>query len=287
MPNFIMIMGISGSGKTTYARSHYPNATLIDSDEVREELFGDATIQTNNTKVFDTMWKRTVTNLKNGNDVVYCATNLSTKRRGSLVSRLRGAVPKTYTNLVIMITPIAICLKNNLSRDRHVPEDVIWRQLKAFQLPLEYEDWDSIYIDAACNAFKESRAYWREKVDNFGSQNNPHHTLTLAEHLESAALIAKTLNYSPSVYFAAKYHDIGKAVTCEFDDNGVAHYYGHENVSAYAVLNCGSDYHIATLVNYHMLPYKSEHEQEIWKERCGETLWNELIQLHNCDEGAH
>lgn len=267
MNNFIMIMGISGSGKTTYARFHYPNATLIDSDEVREELFGDATIQTDNNKVFDTMWKRTVTNLKNGNDVVYCATNLSSKRRGSLVTRIRGAVPKTYTTLVIMTTPSQICFKNNLSRDRHVPEHVIWRQMKSFQLPLPYEGWDTIKTAATCHLFRVEKEWWREKVTNFGSQNNPHHTLTLEEHLDTTAFLAKTLKYPPHVYFAAKYHDVGKTMTCEFDDNGIAHYYGHEGVSAYAVLDCTNDTRIATLVNYHMLPYKNEHERAIWQRR--------------------
>lgn len=89
MQTFTMYIGLSGSGKSTLAENQliYKTTELnrkvayLSSDEIRKELFGDENDQSHNVKVFEEMFKRTRRALIEGEDVIYDATNLSSKRR--------------------------------------------------------------------------------------------------------------------------------------------------------------------------------------------------------------
>ena len=54
---FIMMIGLSASGKSTCAKA-IKEATIISSDEIRKELFGDYKDQKHNHLVFEEMRKR-------------------------------------------------------------------------------------------------------------------------------------------------------------------------------------------------------------------------------------
>ena len=48
MAEFIMYIGISGSGKSTHANQHKDNYVIVSSDGYREKLYGDINDQTHN-----------------------------------------------------------------------------------------------------------------------------------------------------------------------------------------------------------------------------------------------
>ena len=60
-------------------------------------------------------------------------------------------------------------------------------------------------------------------------QKNPHHSKDLFEHI--VEVVSKTKN-DLVTRLAALFHDLGKVKAQTIDDNGIAHYYGHENISA-------------------------------------------------------
>ena len=60
------------------------------------------------------------------------------------------------------------------------------------------------------------------------NQNNPYHYLDLLEHSLTTVKIVDTLPLKLTMLF----HDIGKIVTRENDDNGISHYKGHAHESA-------------------------------------------------------
>lgn len=72
-PIFIMMVGLVGSGKSTYAKqlSDDINAIICNSDAIREELFGNENIQNQNEEVFRVLHKRIKNNLKNGKNTIY------------------------------------------------------------------------------------------------------------------------------------------------------------------------------------------------------------------------
>lgn len=126
MAHVTIMVGIPGSGKTTYAQEHFYNTTLVSSDEIRKELYGDISIQGDPKKVFNIVYKRIEDEIKKGNDVVFDATNTTFYRR-NLVSKFR-IMGAESVNAVYMNTPFYICLernKNRTDRSEPVPREIM------------------------------------------------------------------------------------------------------------------------------------------------------------------
>jgi hypothetical protein len=161
------------------------------------------------------------------------------------------------------------------SRDRKVPMEVVHKQLCQFQCPNYYEGWDSVQIEynstpEACQA--SYRKIWKE-CDI--PHDNPHHSLSVMEHMNKAADIAEDFAWKDDELslvherWVARIHDIGKPRTKSFvDRNGnpseVAHYIGHQNYGAYySLIFDNADFDIslkdsldnACLIQWHMEHY--------------------------------
>jgi predicted kinase len=89
-PIFVMVVGLPGSGKSTYIEKFYSDYCVHSSDAIREELSGDVNNQDINKQVFDTLHKRVKADLAAGKNVVYDATNISWKRRKAFVQELNS-----------------------------------------------------------------------------------------------------------------------------------------------------------------------------------------------------
>lgn len=213
-PTLYMLVGLVASGKSTYAK-HIAcgmDATIFSSDALREEMFGDINYQSNNQKLFQELHRRVKECLTSGKSAIYDATNLNSKRRKAFMNELTK-IP-CEKKCIIMATPFEQCLENNRNRDRVVPEDAMWRMYKSWQTPAMFEGWDDIEI-----------RYWEgskrsiNAVDYVNSlmdfdQDNPHHTLTLGQHMTMAyELASDNPNNDYDVTYAASLHDIGKVKT--------------------------------------------------------------------------
>lgn len=292
MVEFILTVAPSGAGKTTWAHQHDDTHLVVDSDEQRKRLFNDESFQGNNARVFNEMLTITRNALRAGQSVIYAATNLVSKRRINLLKELRREFPNVKYKCVVFNTPIEICRERNSKRSRVVPLFVLDKQVKQFQMPFYNEGWDEIEIIKTANYDVKALAekVW-EDARAAGSQDNPHHTLTLYEHLQKTIEcvdLSKCKNDIEQAHMlmAAALHDIGKAYTRVYDDNGIAHFYSHENLSGYLSMNMGAPIEVIWLVNYHMYPYNPQ-AIPAWKNRLGEELWEKIMILHNADEAAH
>ena len=61
-PSLILLVGVPGSGKTTYAEKYveeHPNTIHISSDRIRAELWGSEATQGDNNEVFSLMEYKT------------------------------------------------------------------------------------------------------------------------------------------------------------------------------------------------------------------------------------
>lgn len=290
MPEAIFTIGISASGKTTWA--HQQHAIVLDSDQLRLELYNSETEQHDPHKVFDLMYKRGREQLLNGNSVVFCSTNLSMKYRMHAIRQLSN-IPNIKFRAVIFNVPVNICQENNKKRARQVPDWLFERQIKQFQCPVKTEGFDTIEIITPFqyNGIEFSHSMWND-VRAIGSQDNPHHTLTLYDHLQ-ACIDNLNLSKLPiddedskNLYIAVALHDVGKAYTRSYDENGIAHYYSHEGYSAYVTMNMRCNLEVIQLVCYHMKPYDTK-GASIWEKRLGEELWKKILILHDADERSH
>jgi len=294
MATLYVMVGLPASGKSYWVREHaklYDD--IISSDSIREELYGDAAIQDDPSRVFNIMFQRTRAALKAGRTTFYDATNINAKRRINLLKSLKKLFPDLYCICVVVATPIDVCHERNWERDRLVPAYVIDRMLRQFEVPCEAEGWDEIlvhYSYASPYDMDYYRRSYAQLVEEYGEQGNRHHTLTLQEHCYACGDVAIMRGSDSDVVRAAYLHDYGKvwtAIRWEKDDYKELHFPQHANVGAYMALTMGYNLHIAQLVGLHMVPYADEKCQATWRTRMGEKLWEEVQLLHQFDKASH
>jgi predicted kinase len=132
------LIGIPGSGKSTFAANlnQLGNYRIISTDAIREQLYGDATIQGVWTEIETKVIADIVTAITENICVVYDATNAKHIWRKDLLQKLNLAI----TSPVLWIgwylrTPLEICKAWNQQRIRQVPEqaiDVMYQFLQDF-----------------------------------------------------------------------------------------------------------------------------------------------------------
>ena len=96
-PIFIMTIGISGAGKSTWIGQQTAsdaNTAVVSPDLIREELTGNISDQTQNGKVWSIAKQRVVDALRAGKTVILDATNVDSKQRRSFVQGLPPSILK-------------------------------------------------------------------------------------------------------------------------------------------------------------------------------------------------
>lgn len=310
MTEFIMLVGLPASGKSTYAEKLRKDGYHIhSSDKIREELTGDVNSQDKNTDVFVELHKRVKLDLMNGISCVYDATNMSIKRRKAFLDEIKKY--DCRKTCILFVVPVEVCKERNQNRKRKVPDGVFDKMIKQFQCPYYYEGWDEIKIEWYDGEVKPIYFDWNM------NQENSHHTLSLGEHMaESFRYVCKKHPKNHFLAIAAGVHDLGKYYTKTFVDSKgnpskEAHYYGHENYGAYIFLvgqnhavSTGdyeraktdereqkNDLYIASLINWHMRPHTAWKQSEKAKERdrklIGEEMYQDIMILHEADLSAH
>ena len=287
MPKLVLIVGIPGSGKTTYAKSYIKqySGVHLSSDFIRKELYGDESIQGSPNEVFALMQKRTVEALNDGRSVVYDATNVTRKDRAGIIA----ACPKfVQIEAHVVWAPIKTCIERDAARERTVGKTVIDRMLKRFQPPFHDEGIDEIKI-VYPNDFS-SMEYCRKVMGAINiPHDNPHHTLGIKEHCQEAFLNACDMRISSEFEQAAMWHDIGKSYVKAFVDGKgnpceAAHYYSHHNVGSWMVYGMPNiTPFIAWLIGTHMDPFLNTK----YYNNLPSFLKSYVDSLHTCDLNAH
>lgn len=297
-------VGLPASGKSSLYEKAYSNCKYISSDSIREEVFGDINDQSHNNEVFNLMENRTVEALLNYESVYYDATNISAKRRINFIKEIRQRC-KSIDDLeivcVLVAPPLELVKKWNAARERKVPEYVIDRMLRNFEVPHWSEGFDDIYL----YRYEDGQDLWNMLIKlREIPHDNPHHQLSLGLHMYAArdyyeleCMNDFNRRIDPRVTKAALYHDIGKGYCKVFKNSKgepteIAHYYNHENVGAYFYLSNSrgddvEDLYIANLIQHHMDFWKEEKYMEKISKRFGELFMFDLDCLHRADLGAH
>ena len=306
IPILYIMCGLPASGKTTKAKEIVAEegAEYVSSDEIRKELYGDESCQSDNQKVFEHYYKRMNQYLSEGKDVVIDSTNVTLKSRKRIIAECKINCVKL---LYMIATPIEYCYENDSKRERHVGKEVIDKFWKSFQFPQEFEGFDGVNI---VNLYSNKSKISIEKVikdmKSF-DQKNPHHKFTLGEHcLITKKLLENSLKYldiqyiKDSCYYAALIHDVGKMFSQSFGEDGVAHYYNHANIGSYYIVSHFDSFFkyedrknihsllVIFLVNYHMLAHEIHTEKAInkYKNLFGEELFDLLMKFQKCDSLA-
>ena len=302
-PKLFIMIGLSAAGKSTIAKELAKDyeAVIVSSDSIRKEICGNVSDQSKNEEVFKLFHKRIRKYLHEKRNVIADATNITMKSRRAIINNVK----KMDIEIIAYIVPKKIedCIKDNVEREYIVQEEVIYKQMKRFQIPFLEEGFDKIIVHDF-NYDLRYKLYPLEIIEKMTGfdQKNPHHNMYLEDHCDFTYNKFSDLDHPYDIYksgflLGAKIHDFGKLCTQTIDENGIAHYFGHENVGSYCVLttlyNPFEEYNTddflldcCFLINYHMMPFNwnTEKTKNKWKNIFGEEKYNMLLRFHECDK---
>jgi len=172
--SLVVLIGVSGSGKSSFARKHFKRTEILSSDECRALISDDENKQSATDDAFDVLYYIAGKRLKNGLLTVIDATNVQKESRKGLIE-----LSRTYHCLPIAIVldlPENISEERNKNRpDRNFGGHVIRQQkqqLKKSIRGLKDEGFRHIFILKSEEEIESVSEIKREKLYNDKKDEN-------------------------------------------------------------------------------------------------------------------
>ncbi|MDQ3576963.1 MAG: AAA family ATPase, partial [Actinomycetota bacterium] len=150
IPNMslVVLIGASGSGKSTFAGKHFAATQVLSSDYFRGLVSDDENNQAASAEAFDALHYVAAKRLKAGLVTVIDATNVQQEQRGTLVQLARDN--HVLPVAIVLDTPESVCVRRNAARpDRDFGAHVVKRHqaaLKSSLKSLQSEGFRRVYV---------------------------------------------------------------------------------------------------------------------------------------------
>lgn len=147
-PSLLVLVGASGSGKSTWAAEHFANTEIISSDSLRALVGAGEDDQSASAAAFDVLERIVDERLRRGLTTVIDTLGLHDESRARWISKARAAgIP---VHAVVFDTPPTVCEARNRSRRRPIPTTVLKKQVARFKetVPrLAGEGFDGVHLE--------------------------------------------------------------------------------------------------------------------------------------------
>ena len=156
MPNLIMLVGVPGTGKSTWIRKFKQknpneNWVVVSSDDVLDELGRDEGISYQDS--FEKysgfaqkeMYRRAEKAIQNGDNVIWDQTNMNKKARRKKLNMF----PDSYTKQAVVFVVSDPEVKRRLEKreketGKHIPDHVMKNMAASYQAPTKEEGFSKI-----------------------------------------------------------------------------------------------------------------------------------------------
>ncbi len=167
MSRLFLMSGPSGSGKTTFAKGFAKENGLLYlcPDDFYGLFHGDDRIHEDEFDVWLSLWRAIHLAEVHGRD---CIVDTNSPTRVDRDQFLNWFGDFTEHHMIYVDAPAQICLNNNASRRRVIPDDEMYRILSRMERPQIYEDsrWDTVTVlindGNAGYTFNTLRGYMRD-----------------------------------------------------------------------------------------------------------------------------
>lgn len=131
----VVLIGVSGSGKSTFARTHFKPTEVLSSDFCRGLVADDENDQSATPDAFDVLHYIVGTRLRRGLLTVVDATNVQRAARASLITLAKSH--DVLVDAIVLDVPQSVAVERNAARpDRDFGRHVIARQHRDLQRSL-------------------------------------------------------------------------------------------------------------------------------------------------------
>ena len=117
--SLVLLVGVSGSGKSTFAARHFAPTQVLSSDAMRAMVADDPNDQAATDAAFELLHTALSLRLARGRLTVVDATNVEGWARGRLLAVARRHQRPSCA--IVLAPPLEACLARNLSRARPTP----------------------------------------------------------------------------------------------------------------------------------------------------------------------
>jgi hypothetical protein len=127
-PSLVLLIGVSGSGKSTFAHRHFQQTEVVSSDHCRALVCDDEGDQSATPDAFAVLHLIVEKRLRRGKLTVVDATNVQPWARSLLLQQAQAAEVPAIA--IVLDVPEQVYLEQNLQRDRIVDTAVLGQQVR-------------------------------------------------------------------------------------------------------------------------------------------------------------
>jgi protein phosphatase len=132
LPSVVLLVGVSGAGKSTFARRFFSATEILSSDRCRAAVSDDENDQTATADAFSLLRTIAGMRLRRGKLCIVDATNLLPRDRMEFV-RLANEF-NCPAGAIVLDVPLETCLeRTRLRKNRDIPVEAVARQFHQFR----------------------------------------------------------------------------------------------------------------------------------------------------------